>query len=98
MQDFGLLGTWSTDCTSPGAIRETYDYNIPDKPAVRVFVPNRSVVAEVTSAARAAEDKIEMVVEVRDPVGKTVDLYPWVFEKVGAKVRRGDFVFEKCLN
>ena len=98
MRNFGLVGTWSTDCTSPGAVRETFDYKIPGKPIVRIFVHNRSSVAEVVSAVRATEDKIEIVVKDRDPVGKTVDLFPLDSEKVGAKVRQGDFVFEKCLD
>lgn len=99
MKGFGLTGSWSEDCSSPSSARETYEYHYWGKPTLKLAIPNTpGNEAEIVSAVRATEEKIVITVVAKDQDGKSGEPQQTVFEKVGAKVRQGPVLFEKCLN
>jgi hypothetical protein len=90
LQEFGLLGTWSDDCskdlTREAGQRETYAAPIIGAPTVVMKTGDSKGVAaetmEISRAVRITDDKIEMTFD-----GDLMKGARMVYQKVGSKIR-----------
>ncbi len=107
MKAFGLIGTWSPDC-SDKTKQPRLTFTGGGKPAAAFTNPAQAETGEanVTAAARVADEKISVTVMPARKNGKEIasnssEARPQtiLLEKVGNKIKGpGGPPFEKCVN